>query len=77
MLVYFNLGKFDPKSNVGIFLGYSNTSKTYEVYNKRILVVEKSMQVTFDEFSPFSTKKVVVDDDDADDKLQEKLSKDK
>ena len=24
-----NLGKFDPKSNVGIFLRYSDTSKAY------------------------------------------------
>ena len=29
-----NLGKFDPKSYVGIFLVYSNTSKAYKVYNK-------------------------------------------
>ena len=34
-----NHGKFDPKSNVGIFLGYSNTSKAYIMYNKRTLVV--------------------------------------
>ena len=26
-----NLGKFDSKYDVGIFLGYSNTSKTYSV----------------------------------------------
>ncbi|KAH9763080.1 hypothetical protein KPL70_001052 [Citrus sinensis] len=32
-----NLGKFDPKSDVGIFLGYSNSSKAYRVYNKRTL----------------------------------------
>ncbi|KAH9716423.1 hypothetical protein KPL71_021459 [Citrus sinensis] len=43
-----NLGKFDPKSNVGIFLGYSNSSKAYRVYNKNTLVVEESMHVTFD-----------------------------
>ena len=28
------LGKFDPKSDEGIFLGYSNRSKTYKVLNK-------------------------------------------
>ena len=28
-----NLGKFDAKSNVGIFLGYSTMSKAYGVYN--------------------------------------------
>ncbi|KAH9680653.1 Integrase catalytic domain-containing protein [Citrus sinensis] len=57
-----NLGKFDPKSDVGIFLGYSNSSKAYRVYNKRTLVVEESMHVTFDESNPSSTEKVVVDD---------------
>ena len=28
-----NLGKFDPKSNLGIFLGYSTKSKAYKVYH--------------------------------------------
>ncbi|XP_052291943.1 uncharacterized protein LOC127900768, partial [Citrus sinensis] len=42
-----NLGKFDSKSDVGIFLGYSNSSKAYRVYNKRTLVVEESMHVSF------------------------------
>ena len=57
-----NLSKFDSKSDVGIFLGYSNSSKAYRVYNKRTLVVEESIYVTFDEFNPSSTEKVVVDD---------------
>ncbi|KAH9650254.1 hypothetical protein KPL70_026300 [Citrus sinensis] len=58
-----NLGKFDSKFDVGIFLGYSNSSKAYRVYNKRTLVVEESMHVSFDESNPSSTEKVVVDDD--------------
>ncbi|KAH9671118.1 hypothetical protein KPL70_017229 [Citrus sinensis] len=57
-----NLDKFDLKSDVGIFLGYSNSSKAYRVYNKRTLVVEESMHVTFDESNPSSMEKVVVDD---------------
>lgn len=28
-----NLGRFDPKSNLGIFLGYYTKSKAYIVYN--------------------------------------------
>jgi hypothetical protein len=31
-----NLGKFDPKSDEGIFLGYSTNSRAYRVFNKRI-----------------------------------------
>ncbi|KAH9724358.1 CCHC-type domain-containing protein [Citrus sinensis] len=70
-----NLGKFDPKSDVGIFLGYSNSSKAYRVYDKRTLVVEESMHVTFDESNPSSTEKVVVDDN-AEEEQQEEASND-
>ena len=58
-----NLGKFDSKSDVGIFLGYFINSKAYRVFNKRTLAVEESMHVTFDESNPFSMEKVFVDDD--------------
>jgi len=44
-----NLGKFDPKADEGIFLGYSSTSKAYRVYNKRTLTIEESIHVAFDE----------------------------
>ena len=39
-----NLENFDAKSDEGIFLGYSLSSKTYRVFNKRTLVVEKSIR---------------------------------
>ena len=44
-----NLGKFDPKADVGMFIGYSLRSKAYRVYNMRTRVVEESMHVVFDE----------------------------
>ena len=65
-----NLGKFDPKFDVGISLGYSNTSKTYGVYIKRTLIVEEFIHVIFDESNSSSMEKVVVDDN-VDEKLQE------
>ena len=34
-----NFGKFDAKSDVGIFLGYSTSSKAFRVFNKRTMVV--------------------------------------
>jgi len=43
------LGKFDPKMDEGIFLGYSLHSHAYRVYNRRTMVVEESMHVAFDE----------------------------
>jgi len=38
-----NLGKFDSKADEVIFLGYSLTSKTYRVFNRRTLNVEPCM----------------------------------
>jgi hypothetical protein len=45
-----NLGKFDAKSDKGIFLGYSLTSKAYRVFNLTSNNMEESMHVKFDEF---------------------------
>ena len=42
----YNLGKFDAKSDVGIFLGYSTSSKAFS-FNKRTMVVEESIHVIF------------------------------
>lgn len=43
-----NLNKFDEKSDKGIFLGFSLTSKAYKIYNKITLTIEESMHVYFD-----------------------------
>jgi hypothetical protein len=51
-----NLGKFDAKSDEGIFLGYSINSKAYRVFNKRTMVIDESMHVVFDETNPFHIK---------------------
>ena len=47
-----NLGKFDAKTDIGVFLGYSFTNKAYRVFNKRTLAVEESIHVIFDETLP-------------------------
>ena len=44
-----NLEKIDPKSNEEIFLGYSKSSKAYRIFNKRILVIEETIHIVFDE----------------------------
>ena len=43
-----NLGKFDAKSDEGIFLGYSTTSQVYRVFNKRTKIVMESINVKID-----------------------------
>ncbi|KAJ9545288.1 hypothetical protein OSB04_024995 [Centaurea solstitialis] len=47
-----NLGKFDSKSDDGIFLGYSSISKTYRVFNKQRQAIEETIHVKFDESGP-------------------------
>ena len=55
-----NLGKFDSKADEGIFLGYSQSSKAYRVYNKRLLIVEEFVHVSFDESIQKLSEKVVL-----------------
>ena len=61
-----NLGKFDPKADEGIFLGYSLHSHAYRVYNRRTMVVEESMHVAFDETDNKVQEsiKITADDDE-------------
>jgi hypothetical protein len=44
-----NLGKFDSKSDEGIFLGYSTNSRAYRVFNKRTEIVMESINVVIDD----------------------------
>ena len=44
-----NLGKFDIKSDEGIFVGYFSICKAYRVCNERTEFIEKSIHVVFDE----------------------------
>jgi len=59
-----NLGKFDPKSNEGIHIGYAINGHAYKVYNKRLLIVEEYIHVVFDESNNYLLKSIV-------DKLEE------
>ncbi|KAI4332173.1 hypothetical protein L6164_017103 [Bauhinia variegata] len=56
------LGKFDAKSDEGICLGYSLTSKAYRVYNKRTRLVEESMHVVFNESNHVPISKVAFEE---------------
>ena len=54
-----NLGKFDAKSDEGIFLRYSTNSWAYRVFNKRTKMVMESINVEIDD----AITKVEIDDD--------------
>ena len=51
------MGKFDFRSDEGIFLGYSSISKAYRVYNKRTMKVMKIVNVVIDESSDSDSEK--------------------
>ena len=44
-----DLGKFDARSDEGIFLGYSIMSRAYRVFNKRTKTVMESINVKIDD----------------------------
>ena len=44
-----NVRKFYSRSDEGIFLGYSSTSKAYRVYNKRTMKVMETVNVVINE----------------------------
>src|SRR5581483_3334631 len=49
-----DLGKFDPKSDESIFIGYALSSKTYMVFNKRTRSILESSHVDFSETKTYS-----------------------
>jgi len=62
-----NIDKFDLKSDVDIFLSYSSFSKTYKVYNNRILCLEESIHVAFEKTQ---NNKIVKTLDDTNESVQ-------
>ena len=53
------MGKFDSRSDEGIFLGYSSTSKAYQVYSRRNMKVMETMNVVIDESSDSISEKSI------------------
>ena len=57
-----HLGKFDSKSDQGVFLGYSNNGRAYRVYNIRTQTVIEYANVVVDyhsDFYKFSKEEVI------------------
>ena len=44
-----DLGKYDSRTNEGIFLGYSSTKKSYRFYNLRLNKIVESVIVRVDD----------------------------
>ena len=58
-----HLEKFDKKTDEGIFLNYCENKHEYRVYNRRTLVIEETIYVTFDEINDVIFKSMCEDDD--------------
>ncbi|XP_070031796.1 uncharacterized protein [Nicotiana tomentosiformis] len=56
--------QFDPKSDEGIILGYSPSSRAYRVFNKRTLSTEKSIHVVFVDTNPHLWNKKLPEDEE-------------
>nr|GEX35751.1 retrovirus-related Pol polyprotein from transposon TNT 1-94 [Tanacetum cinerariifolium] len=46
-----NLGKLQPKADIGIFIGYAPTKKALWIYNRRTMRIIKTIHVDFDELT--------------------------
>ena len=49
--------KLDPSGKKGIFVGYSDESKAYQIYFPGFKKIETSRDVTFDEVSAYNKSK--------------------
>jgi len=68
-----SFGIFDAKADEGVFLGYAIQSHAYRVYNKRLMTIEESMHVVFDETNPKLQDQVPKNANETD-LLREKIS---
>ncbi|GKB84620.1 retrovirus-related pol polyprotein from transposon TNT 1-94 [Tanacetum coccineum] len=46
-----DLGKFDAKADIGIFVGYTPAKKAFRIYNIRTRIITETIHVTFDELT--------------------------
>ncbi|GJS57521.1 retrovirus-related pol polyprotein from transposon TNT 1-94 [Tanacetum coccineum] len=46
-----DLGKFDAKADIGIFVGYAPAKKAFRIYNRRTQIITETIHVTFDELT--------------------------
>ncbi|GJZ61029.1 retrovirus-related pol polyprotein from transposon TNT 1-94 [Tanacetum coccineum] len=51
-----DLGKFDAKADIGIFVGYAPTKKAFRIYNRRTRIISEMIHVTFDELTTMASE---------------------
>ncbi|GJY62580.1 retrovirus-related pol polyprotein from transposon TNT 1-94 [Tanacetum coccineum] len=51
-----NLGKLQPKDDIGIFIGYAPTKKAFRIYNRCIRRIIETIHVDFDELTAMASE---------------------
>nr|GEV28034.1 integrase, catalytic region, zinc finger, CCHC-type, peptidase aspartic, catalytic [Tanacetum cinerariifolium] len=51
-----NLGKLQPKDDIGIFIGYAPTKKAFWIYNRRTRRIIETIHVDFDELTAMASE---------------------
>nr|GFC55986.1 hypothetical protein [Tanacetum cinerariifolium] len=51
-----NLGKLQPKADIGIFIGYAPTKKAFRIYNRHTRRIVKTIHVDFDELMAMASE---------------------
>nr|GEX32020.1 retrovirus-related Pol polyprotein from transposon TNT 1-94 [Tanacetum cinerariifolium] len=51
-----NLGKLQPKDDIGIFIGYAPTKKAFRIYNRRTRRIVETIHVDFDELTVMASE---------------------
>nr|GEV23001.1 copia protein [Tanacetum cinerariifolium] len=51
-----DLGKMKPKADIGVFIGYSKTSRGFRIYNQRTKKIMETIHVKFDELTTMASK---------------------
>nr|GEU34951.1 hypothetical protein [Tanacetum cinerariifolium] len=51
-----NLGKLQPKADIGIFIGYAPTKKAFQIFNRRTRGIIETIYVDFDELTTMASE---------------------
>ncbi|GJT12342.1 retrovirus-related pol polyprotein from transposon TNT 1-94 [Tanacetum coccineum] len=53
-----DLGIFDAKADIGIFVGYAPEKKAFRIYNRRTWIISATIHVTFDELTAMASEQL-------------------
>ncbi|GJY45883.1 retrovirus-related pol polyprotein from transposon TNT 1-94, partial [Tanacetum coccineum] len=51
-----NLGKLQPKADIGIFIGYAPTKRAFRIYNRRTRQIIETIHVDFNELTEMASE---------------------